>query len=90
MGFKLKMARAQLVIRGPNFEKAPYVGHKGWVSMDATEVRDWDQVRSMILESYCLIAPQRSIAKMDGDGVAPSSKPSKRRKKRASKRTSKK
>lgn len=32
--------------------------------MDASDVRDWDEVRSMILESYRLIAPKRTFAKL--------------------------
>ncbi|HYU42077.1 MAG TPA: hypothetical protein VEQ84_07995 [Vicinamibacteria bacterium] len=44
----------------PHFRvsRAPYVGHKGWVSMDARGVDDWDEVRPLVLESYRLIAPK--------------------------------
>ena len=65
IGFKLEMAHAAARIEDPRFEKAPYVGHKGWVSMDAASVTDWDEVRELVLESYRLIAPKRSLAKLD-------------------------
>ena len=41
----------------------PYLGHRGWVGpwLD-TETPDWDEIREMLVESYCLCAP-RSLAK---------------------------
>ena len=65
IGFKLRMDHAAACVHDPRFWPAPYVGHKGWVSMDASSVKDWDEVRELILESYRLIAPKRSIAKLD-------------------------
>ncbi len=64
IGFKLEMEHADEVIKDPRFWRAPYVGHKGWVSMDAASVKDWAEVRPMILESYRLIAPKRTLAKL--------------------------
>lgn len=71
LDFKLEMDHAHAVIRRPEFTKAKYVGHKGWVSLDASQVKDWDEVEAMIRESYRLIAPKRSLAKLD-DGVGTS------------------
>lgn len=65
VGFKLEMDHADAMIQDPRFKRAPYVGHKGWVSMDATRVQDWDEVRSLILESYRLIAPKKTLAKLE-------------------------
>ncbi len=36
IGFKLEVEHADEVIKDPRFRRAPYVGHKGWVSMDAS------------------------------------------------------
>jgi len=65
-GFKLEMAHANLAIQVPGFSRAPYVGHKGWVSLETDSVTDWDEVREMILESYRLIAPKKLLAKWNG------------------------
>ena len=65
VGFKLEMAHATIAIQIPGFSRAPYVGHKGWVSLESDSVKDWNEVRAMILESYCLIAPKRSLHKLD-------------------------
>ena len=35
VGFKLAMHHAKAVVTDRRFSPAPYVGHKGWVSMDA-------------------------------------------------------
>ena len=68
IGFKLEMEHADILVRNdPRFTRAPYVGHKGWVSMDASSVKDWDEVRALVLESYRLIAPKKTLKKLDGE-----------------------
>lgn len=67
LGFKLEMDHAAQVIKIPGFRKAKYVGHKGWVSMDVSDVQDWSTVAEMLEESYRLIAPKRSLAQLDGN-----------------------
>jgi predicted DNA-binding protein (MmcQ/YjbR family) len=64
LGFKLEMDHADLVVQDERFHRAPYVGHKGWVSMDAAGVRDWEEVKALVHESYRLIAPKKSLAKL--------------------------
>jgi|SRR5262245_11387870 len=66
IGFKLEMEHAAEILEDPRFSKAPYVGHKGWVTMDASSVTDWNEVRDLVRESYRLIAPKKSLAKLEG------------------------
>jgi predicted DNA-binding protein (MmcQ/YjbR family) len=67
IGFKLEMEHADILVTSdPRFSRAPYVGHKGWVSMDVKKIDDWDEVRDLVLESYRLIAPKKSLAKLEG------------------------
>ena len=74
LGFKLEMPHAKrLVTSDARFRPAPYVGHKGWVTMNVDGVEDWDEVRELVHESYRLIAPKKSLAKLGG---APATKPS--------------
>lgn len=77
IGFKLEREHAEVVVHDPRFRPAPYVGKHGWVSMDAENVKDWDEVRELVLESYRLIAPKRSLAKLTppGKAAAPKSAP---------------
>ena len=83
IGFKLERDHADMMVTRPGFWRAPYVGHKGWVSMDAEAVKNWEEVRFLIHESYRLIAPKKTLALWKGDGkAAPASakpKPARRR-----------
>jgi topoisomerase IA-like protein len=83
------MDHADAVIQDPRFWRAPYVGHKGWVSMDANAVDDWDEVRPLVLESYRLIAPRRTVAKLDGGAAPPAPKAPKKKAPRAARKTAK-
>jgi predicted DNA-binding protein (MmcQ/YjbR family) len=65
LGFKLEMPHAHALVEfDRRFRRAPYVGHKGWVSMDVSDVKNWNEVRDLVLESYRLIAPKKSLAKL--------------------------
>ena len=65
VGMKLEMEHAdELVHRDPRVTRAPYVGHKGWVSIDLSTFDDLGALRELILESYRLIAPRKSLAKL--------------------------
>jgi predicted DNA-binding protein (MmcQ/YjbR family) len=76
IGFKLEMEHADaLVSSDPRFTRAKYVGHKGWVDMDVSAVENWDEIKTLVGESYRLIAPKRSLAKL---GAAPSASSSRR------------
>jgi predicted DNA-binding protein (MmcQ/YjbR family) len=90
IGFKLEREHADAAIRDPRFTRAPYVGQHGWISMDAKGVRDWEEVRALVLESYRLIAPKTLWAQVQG-GKAPARKaPPARRKPRARPATTRK
>jgi len=62
IGFKLEREHADVVIQDSRFQRAPYVGAHGWVSMDVSGIRDWAEVRAFLVESYRLIAPKRRWA----------------------------
>lgn len=42
----------------------PYVGKSGWVGIWLDGDVDWDQVETLVRESYCLIAPKRLAAQV--------------------------
>ncbi|MGI9517973.1 MAG: MmcQ/YjbR family DNA-binding protein [Pirellulaceae bacterium] len=73
LGCKLEMDRAARMVKLPGIWKAPYVGHKGWVSVDPTAFDDWAAIEEMIGCSYRLIAPRKSLEKLDDDQPARSS-----------------
>jgi predicted DNA-binding protein (MmcQ/YjbR family) len=63
LGCKAEMTKAARLIKLPGFSKAPYVGNKGWVSMDLRIVRDWKLIEELLHESYCLISGCEKNAK---------------------------
>lgn len=70
--FKLEREHADILVRNDSrFSRAPYVGNKGWVSMEAKTIQDWDEVRTLVLESYRLIAPKKTLAKLADAPGAP-------------------
>ena len=82
IGFKLEREHADAVIQDPRFYRAPYVGAHGWVSMRVEGIRDWNEVRALVTESYRLIAPKALWAIVQGN--APAASAATRRRKTAS------
>ncbi len=70
VGFKLEMDHADAMVRRPGFSRAPYVGHKGWVSLDVETVKDWGEVEALVRESYRLIAPKKTVARWEAKAGA--------------------
>ena len=67
VGFKMEKEVAFAIVSDERFFRAPYVGQHGWVGMRARAIKtkDWPEVRAMIVESYRMIAPKSSLAKLD-------------------------
>ena len=77
VGAKLEMDHADAMVRRPGFSRAPYVGHKGWVSIDVGTVTDWGEIEALVHESYRLIAPKKTVAQWEAKaGAAASTSPS--------------
>ena len=60
LGMKVEKAHQQALIHtDPRVRVAAYVGKHGWINVDASGPVDWDEIRELALESYCLNAPGR-------------------------------
>jgi len=70
LGLKVEKAhQAALVNTDPRFTVADYVGRHGWIHIDASGDLDWDEVRELVMESYCLNAPKRLARRVaEGSG----------------------
>jgi predicted DNA-binding protein (MmcQ/YjbR family) len=55
----IKALQQALVKTDAGFSVAAYVGKHGWVNFDASGAVDWEVVRELVVESYCLNAPKR-------------------------------
>ncbi len=86
VSFKLEMAQAKTIVQMPGFSRAPYVGHKGWVSVDLALFTDWHPIKELIGESFRLIAPKACLEKLTS---VPTSKSAANKKAKSINKTSK-
>lgn len=49
------------------FFRPPYVGHRGWIGLRLDVNPDWDEVVSVVTESYRCVAPKTLVRRLDGD-----------------------
>ncbi len=66
VGFKLEVPHAELRMQDPRFIQSVQFRTHRWVSMDAAQIDDWDDVHEMIMEGYRLAAPKKMLAKLEG------------------------
>jgi hypothetical protein len=60
-GFWVGAHRQSLLTCDPRYFIPPYMGHNGWIGLRVDEGCDWDEVRSLMLESYRHFALQRML-----------------------------
>ena len=66
IGLKMERDESKRMMRVPGIEKAAYSRPgDGWVSIDPGQFDDWDEIERRIVDSYRLIAPKRTLARLD-------------------------
>lgn len=59
-------AQGALVEAEPNrFFRPPYVGGRGWIGIRLDGEVDWDEIRDLCRDAYCVVAPQSLVALLD-------------------------
>jgi hypothetical protein len=43
----------------------PYVGPSGWIGVWLDRDVDWDELRELLRDAYCLTAPRKLLAKLE-------------------------
>jgi predicted DNA-binding protein (MmcQ/YjbR family) len=70
IGLKMEANQSKAMMRLPGIEKAPYSREgDGWVTIDPGVFDDWDEIESLLVDSYRLIAPKRTVALLDSSGL---------------------
>lgn len=83
-GVKVGKTRQKGLLKDERFLFSDYVGKHGWVSLTLDHKLDWNEIGGLVLESYRNIAPEKVLAKLEGDSDAQSmAKPKKTRRKRS-------
>ncbi len=54
----------ELVADSDRFSIAPYVGRHGWVSMRLEAGMNWGLLKTLVLNSYRMVAPKKVLAKV--------------------------
>jgi predicted DNA-binding protein (MmcQ/YjbR family) len=64
VAFWVGVDRQGLLTADTRYSIPPYMGHNGWIALDATSGCDWDEVRALALESYRHFALKRMLARL--------------------------
>jgi predicted DNA-binding protein (MmcQ/YjbR family) len=62
LAFWVGVDRQGLLTADERFQIPPYMGHNGWIALDVTRHCDWDEVRTLALDSYRHFALRRMRA----------------------------
>ena len=44
----------------------PYVGHRGWLGVRLDRDLDWDELRGIVEDAFCTVAPKRLVEQLSG------------------------
>ena len=59
MSIKTDLDTQAALIRQGCYERTPYIGQHGWISLLDAKKPDWAEVEELILDAYKLVAPKR-------------------------------
>ena len=66
LGLKAEVGESRVLMRLPGIGKAPYSRpNDGWIEIDPNELDDWEEIERLVIGSYRLIAPKRTLALLD-------------------------
>lgn len=61
LGLKVGFDRQEELLQHERFFPTPYAAHQGWVSLKLDAATNWDEVKSLVLESYKNVAQKRLL-----------------------------
>lgn len=61
LSFKSNLETQEILLQQGGFEKTPYIGHHGWVSVKKGEPLDWTELSELLKEAYLRAAPKRLV-----------------------------
>jgi predicted DNA-binding protein (MmcQ/YjbR family) len=68
LSIKSDLTTQDALIRTKRFERTPYIGQHGWVSLAEGEAPDWDEVADLMKDAYRMVAPKRLLKQMEPRG----------------------
>ena len=61
MSIKADLYTQDRLIRGGGYERTPYIGQHGWVSIEAGSEPDWTEIEELVVDGYRRAAPKRLV-----------------------------
>jgi predicted DNA-binding protein (MmcQ/YjbR family) len=62
--FWVGVDRQSLYTSDPRYKIPPYMGHNGWIALDATTQCDWEEIAGLALQSYRHFALKRMLLEL--------------------------
>jgi hypothetical protein len=59
--FKSDKETQQLLIQKGPYYRTAYIGQHGWVSINCSDIADWNELSELIVEAYLRAAPKRLV-----------------------------
>ena len=80
VGLKMEREHSEVMMQLPGICKAPYSRPgDGWVCINPQEFDDWNEIEQLVVGSYRIIAPKRTVALLDGEPEKPTKKAAKKK-----------
>jgi predicted DNA-binding protein (MmcQ/YjbR family) len=61
LSVKADLATQDVLVRGGQYYRTPYVGQHGWVTLRDDIAANWDEVEGLIRDAYKRVAPKRLV-----------------------------
>lgn len=65
MSIKADLYTQDRLIRSGGYERTPYIGQHGWVSIRADRQPDWEEIEELVVDGYRRAAPKRLLKQLD-------------------------
>ena len=65
MSIKADLYTQDRLIRAGGYERTPYIGQHGWVSLAPGAEPDWSEVEELVIDGYRHAAPKRLLKQLD-------------------------
>ena len=66
MAIKCDLVTQDSLIRSGRYQRTPYIGQHGWVTVASAGKPDWAEIEELVEDAYRRTAPRKLIKQLDG------------------------
>jgi predicted DNA-binding protein (MmcQ/YjbR family) len=67
MSIKADLYTQDRLVRSGGYERTPYIGQHGWVSLASGSEPDWTEIEELVIDGYRRAAPKRLLKQLDAE-----------------------